>query len=363
GEQIDLEAQQRDDAEQQQRHRQHQDRYAPTDRKLDDVHEASSPVESGRGPFDRRAAKGVAFAALTRLGAALRHRGTRRLVDEPDRAAGLQAVLADDDDALVAAQPFDHFDQAGVRQPGLYAALFGLVAVRDEHGRRTLGFDDRAARDSQRRAAAFEHDADAREHPGLEVALRIEHFDGRLERARGGIERRADALDPAAEVGAGEGVDDDRDGLLGAQLRELALRHVDFGDQRIEISDLESPVVDVDGVADLDVAGRDHAGDRRANLRVADIELRKIARGLEPLHFGAGVVDGLGSHELAIEQLQRPLVLAIELAEVHFGLLQFEAQAIAIQARQHLPGLHAIAFLDQDLADFAADLGDDGRFL
>ena len=153
------------------------------------------------------------------------------------------------------------------------------------------------------------------------------------------------------------------DCLLGAQLRELALRHVHLGDQRIEVRDLEGAIVDVDGVADLDVARGDHAGDRRADFRVADIQLRQIARRLEPLHFGASVVDGGRGDELAIEQLQRALVLALELAQVHFGLLQLEAQAIAIEAGEHLSGLHRVAFLDQDLADFARDLRDDSRFL
>jgi hypothetical protein len=104
-----------------------------------------------------------------------------------------------------------------------------------------------------------------------------------------GIERRADALDAAGEVRPGERVDDDRHSLLGPQLRELALRHVHLGDQRIEIGDLEGAVVDVDGVAHLDVAGGDHAGDRRADLRIAEVELRQVARGLQPLHFGAAL--------------------------------------------------------------------------
>ena len=153
------------------------------------------------------------------------------------------------------------------------------------------------------------------------------------------------------------------DCLLGAQLRELALRYVHLGDQRIEVRDLEGAIVDVDGVADLDVAGGDHAGDRRADFRVAEIQLRQVARRLEPFHLGAGVVDCRRGDELAVEQLQRALVLALELAQVHFGLLQLEAQAIAVEAREHLAVLHDVAFLDQDLADFAADLGDDRGFL
>src|SRR6185369_8852877 len=205
--------------------------------------------------------------------------------DEPDRAARLQLVLADDDDALIAVQALDHFDQSGVGEPGLDAALFGLVTVRDEYGRRALGFDDCVAGDAQRGAAAFEHDADAREHARLELALRIEHFDGRLERARGGVERWTDALDAASKARTGERVDDDRDCLLCAELGELALRYVHLGDQRIEIRDLEGAIVDVDGVADLDVAGGNHAGDRRTDLRVTDVELREVARRLEPFHF------------------------------------------------------------------------------
>ena len=44
GQQVDLQAQQRHDAEQQQRDRQHEDRDAPTDRELDDVHGSSRRV-------------------------------------------------------------------------------------------------------------------------------------------------------------------------------------------------------------------------------------------------------------------------------------------------------------------------------
>ncbi len=136
-----------------------------------------------------------------------------------------------------------------------------------------------------------------------------------------------------------------------------------FGDQRIEVRDLEGAIVHVDGVADLDVACGDDAGDRCTDFRVADVELCQVARRLEPLHFRAGVVDCRGRHELAIEELQRALVFAFELAQVHFRLLQLEAQAIAVQASQDLSGLHGVAFLHQELADFTRDLRDYGRFL
>ena len=101
----------------------------------------------------------------------------------------------------------------------------------------------------------------------------------------------------------------------------------------------------------------------RADLGVAEIELRQVACGFQPLHFVARVVDGRGGDELAVEQLQRALIFALELAQVHFGLLQLEAQAVAIETGQELSRLHTVAFLDEDLADFAGDLGDHRRFL
>ena len=62
----------------------------------------------------------------------------------------------------------------------------------------------------------------------------------RLERAGLRIDRRADALDAAGEVRAAERVDDDRRlSARRASLRELALRYVHLGDQRIEVRDLE----------------------------------------------------------------------------------------------------------------------------
>ena len=131
-------------------------------------------------------------------------------------------------------------------------------------------------------------------------------------------------------------------GLLSwRELAERAFRHVHLGDQRIEVRDLERRVVDVDGVADLDVAGGDHAGDRRTDLRVAEFELRRSRAAFSHSISERALSTADSRPALAAQQLERALILALELAEVRFGLLQLEAQPIAIETGEHLAGLHA----------------------
>ena len=53
------------------------------------------------------------------------------------------------------------------------------------------------------------------------------------------------------------------------------------------------------------------------------------------------------------------MIVTLRLSQVGLRLHQFEAQPVAIQAGKDLFASYLIAFLDQDLTDFAGNFGDD----
>ena len=55
-------------------------------------------------------------------------------------------------------------------------------------------------------------------------------------------------------------------------------------------------------------------------------------------------------------QFHLAIVIALELGERGARLRRLQSQLAIIELREHLAGAHTIAFLDEDSADFAADL-------
>ena len=58
-------------------------------------------------------------------------------------------------------------------------------------------------------------------------------------------------------------------------------------------------------------------------------------------------------------QLDLAIEIALGLGERRAGLRSLQSQLAIIENREQLAGFHVVAFLDQDAADFAADLRDD----
>ena len=64
--------------------------------------------------------------ASAAIGSSFHHRGARQVLDQPDGAAGFEAVLAHHDDALLARESLDDFDEAGVREASANGASLRL---------------------------------------------------------------------------------------------------------------------------------------------------------------------------------------------------------------------------------------------
>ena len=127
--------------------------------------------------------------------------------------------------------------------------------------------------------------------------------------------------------------------LLRRELAEFLLRDVHVGDQRIEVGHAERGRVRRDRVADLDVARRHHAVDRRADLGVAQLEAGAVVGRAQRVEVELGVLRGALGDQALLAQFELALVVALELAQVGLGLRHLEPQAVAVEPRQHLAGL------------------------
>jgi hypothetical protein len=267
--------------------------------------------------------------------------------------------LADDHDVLVAAQAVQDLDLGAPRIAGADRPALGLAIDDDKHGFRGVVIDDRDPRHQQHVLPAVPDDIETAEHAGLEPPALVGHFHGDLEGAGGGIDDRADALHLRLEALPRNGIQAQLGGLPRLQPPELALRDMDISDQGIQLGHLEGGLIDRDGVAEPDVPLRDHAGDRRAYVRVAVFQLGEAIYGAQGLELVLQVLEGAGTHQATLEKLHAAVVLLLALAEVGELALHLEAETVAVEPREHLAFLDTIAFFHEDLDHLAADLGDD----
>ena len=176
--------------------------------------------------------------------------------------------------------------------------------------------------------------------------------------------------------------------------RPITLRHVDEHAHRIGVGDvkecLAGAIAGGDQLADLDVAGRDRAGERRID------EFERLQR-RQPLdgrlasdHIGLGGGDGrfgrggsgpafvqfllaggvgLREHFVADERRVGQILVGhggeqsrLELAERRHGLPQFVVDFGNVDFGEQLAGLHFVADIDQPALQVTIGAGIDGRF-
>ena len=103
-----------------------------------------------------------------------------------------------------------------------------------------------------------------------------------------------------------------------------------------------------DFLAELDVARRHDAGERRADLAVRKIELREVVRGALIVEVVLEVFEGAGGHQPLLVQLDLTIEVALGLGERGARLRGLQTQLPIVELREHLAGAHAITFLDED---------------
>ena len=206
------------------------------------------------------------------------------------------------------------------------------------------------------------NDTHASEHARLDTALVVVYFDRYLEGAGLGIDYRAHARDFGNGPLAAQRIDIDSDRLPFADLPIFAFRDMQVGNQRIEAGDTKCGLAGLDRVAYLDVAFGHDAVDRGTNLCVVEFEAGEIERGLERFQVIAQFFVFALGEQAFLAQLLVAGHVASHLLQASARLVEFQAQAIAVQAGEHIAVLHDIPFLEQYFADFSGDLGDDVRF-
>ncbi len=278
--------------------------------------------------------------------------------DDADRIAVLETVLANHYDLFVALQSFDDLDPAGIAEAGLDGALFGLARRDDEDIRRAVGIEQRDARNGECIGAAFEHDADAREHARLQITLGVVDLEGHLERGGRGVDHRRDEFHRGREAAAGEGVDADGSELARLEAREFALGHEHTRLEWRRIGDAKHAGADRDFLAELDVSNGDDAGERRANRAVRQVELRDVVGGDLVVEIVLETFEGAGRHQSLVVQFDLALEIPLGLGARGARLRRLQPQLAIIELCEHLAGAHVIAFLHEHAAHFAAHLGD-----
>jgi hypothetical protein len=90
-------------------------------------------------------------------------------------------------------------------------------------------------------------------------------------------------------------------------------------------------------LADLDVPCRDHAGIGARISVVAQFERAAVIGGLQCVEIELRVLGRALGDEPFFRRLLLALVVALELAQVGFRLLDFETQTVAVQTREQRP--------------------------
>ena len=129
--------------------------------------------------------------------------------------------------------------------------------------------------------------------------------------------------------------------------------------QGFETRYLKRDRVGIDCIADFHKTFGDDAVDRRPDFRIAVLQSGEVVRGLECFRFVFDFLEVSGADQAFFLQIDVALVVALRLSQIGLGLLQFEAQAVAVETSEHLPASYVIAFFDENLTDFTGDLRND----
>ena len=207
-------------------------------------------------------------------------------------------------------------------------------------------------------AAAFEHDANAREHARLQITLGVVDFEGHFERGGRGVDHRRDEFHRGRKTAAGEGVDVDGGELARLEARKFALGHENIRLEWRRIGDAKYAGADRDLLAQLDVSNGDDAGERCANLAVRQVELGDVVGRDLVVEVELETFECAGRHQTLVVQLHLALEIPLGLAARGARLRRLQPQLAIIELREHLARTHVIAFLHEQAAHFAADLGD-----
>ncbi len=168
---------------------------------------------------------------------------------------------------------------------------------------------------------------------------------GDLDRARLGIDDRGDALDRAGVIETGGGLGRHLGRKTGPQLREVLLGHVDARHDRVEVDHVEQLLADLDLVAEVDHARRDGAGDRGADLGVAQLALGVGQRDAELLELVALVVELFLADQFLVVEALLANELAFRLGDLALDLRQRTGLLVVLQAKQDLAAANVVAFL------------------
>ena len=173
--------------------------------------------------------------------------------------------------------------------PKLRPTLIGRSCTRalriDDRDAHALAAEQQRVGRDRERLARRQRQRDLHVGAGQQHAVAVGQRDLDLHRARRGVDRGRGARDLAAKrLAAQLGLRDD-DLLAGLHELRVGLRHVDVDAQRIGLREHEQraagAAAGVDQVADVDVAPRDHAGERRDDA----LEAFELA---QPLDVGVG---------------------------------------------------------------------------
>ena len=160
-----------------------------------------------------------------------------------------------------------------------------------------------------------------------------------------GVDDRVDAQDVAAEGLVRPGIHRERRALRRRQLVDVTFRDIDLRLQAVHARDAECRAAGLDLVADLDVAQRDDAVERRLDLGFLQRQSRQVMCGARAVEFELGALVGLARNEVAPIDGLVALVVLLELVERRLGARHLEGQTLGFELRQYLARAHTLAFL------------------
>src|SRR5262245_35932775 len=202
----------------------------------------------------------------------------------------LRAARADRD-LLAGLQTFDDLDQVAQAVAQFHLALFDRLALKDEDFVRAEKVSGGAVRDGQNLIDLVGLDRGFDERAGFEFPAAVGHQGFDLERAILFVNRRIDARDAAREFAARKGFEAEFDFAPHAHPRRHLFGHAQTRAQRVDVDDGHDRRLNFQVLPRRDLASFDVAGERRANLRVAQPFVGQVERRLGLLHRGAHVFD------------------------------------------------------------------------
>src|SRR5690349_17254825 len=264
-----------------------------------------------------------------------------------------------------------------VAPPGDHDAARELAAVDRPHVRLARLAAQRGDRQRRCRRAGRERDAPCREHAAAQRRIGIGQAHVHDDRARAWLGRRIDPVDASTEAALAEAVDGELDRHAERKLRHVDRRHERLDLEVAQVDDGHDRRLDRNFLAALHVPLRNDAGKRRHDLGIGERVLRKLQLRLGRFDAAArdverrlGVVERVLGYELVVEQphvhrarlLGEPELRARALERTG-AVDEPRLEIRRIDARDRLPGAHALAFPDRQADDVAGHFRLDHRLM